>query len=76
MDINPAVVTLIAGNGMTAVPDESGKLLYLVHAPTGIALERAVFPDLLNVSHAVDALLAEARASGWAVRGSNPEPSD
>lgn len=73
---DPAVAVLLAGNAMTAVPDDTGKLLYLIHVPTGIGLERAVFPDLLNVSHAVDALLGEAAKTGWAAPGSNREPPD
>lgn len=75
MTPDPDVARLLAENGMTAVPDETGKLIYLTHAPTGIGLERAVYPDLTNVSHAVGALLAAARATGWAARDSNPEHS-
>lgn len=60
MDTDPAVVRLLDANGITAVPDETGKLVYLTHRPSGITLERAVFPDLLNIGHAVDALLAVA----------------
>lgn len=76
MDLDPAVLALIAGNDMTAVTDETGKLVYLWHRPSGTGLERAVFPDLLNTGHAVDALLGKARASGWAAPGSNREPPD
>lgn len=65
MEPDPAVTVLLAENGMTAVPDDTGQLIFLMHVPTGIALERAVYPDLLNVSHAVDALLDEARKTGW-----------
>ena len=71
MELNPAVAAMISVNGMTAVPDDTGKLVYLTHVPTGVALERAVFPDLLNTRHAVDALLGEARKTGWAGPDSN-----
>lgn len=71
MDLDPAVAALLAGNGMTAVPDSTGQLIFVTHVPTGIALERAVLPDLLNTGHAVDALLIEAGKTGWADPGSN-----
>ena len=73
---DPAVMTLIAENDMTAVPDETGQLIYIWHTPTGLSLERAVYPDLLNVSHAIAALLGEAHASGWAGSGSNRGRAD
>lgn len=76
MDPDPAVLALLAANGMTSVPDGTGKLIFITHVPTGIALERAVFPDLLNTGHAVDALLTEAKKTGWAAPGSNREPPD
>lgn len=71
MDLDPAVARLLSENAMTGVPDATGELLYLTHIPTGVALERAVFPDLTNVTHAVGALLTEAGKTGWAGSGSN-----
>ena len=76
MDLDPAVARALAGNDMTAVPDETGQLIYVWHTPTGLSLERAVYPDMLNTGHAIDALLGEARKTGWAAPGSNREPPD
>ena len=65
MTPDPAVMTLLSENSVTAVPDESGKRVFIAHVPASISLERAVFPDLVNVRHAVDALLGEAGKTGW-----------
>jgi hypothetical protein len=76
MDLDPAVAGALAGNDMTAVPDETGQLIYVWHTPTGLSLERAVYPDMLNTGHAIDALLGEARKAGWAGSGSNRGRAD
>ena len=75
MAIDLAVLRMLAAAGITATPVENGQLLSLKHRDSGITLERPVFPDPLNVQHAIDALTVEVQKTQWAGRDSNPEPA-